>query len=75
MARKAGALILCWVVGLIGAIVLAPFSTIALGIAVGSVLTAIVMGLTVKWSVRAMVDETVGDIEAMNEQLDTERKL
>jgi hypothetical protein len=69
MVRKAGALITGWILALIVSIVMAPFSTFFGGVVVGSLVSVVTLGLALKWSIRGMIDETIADVEDMQEQL------
>lgn len=70
MVRKVSTLIFAWVLGLVASIVMAPFSMFFAGAVVGALVTAVAMGLAVKWSIKNMLDSTMADVERMQEQLE-----
>lgn len=68
-STKAGIVILLWGVSFLSSIVLAPFYPIAGGFAIGAIVTAAALVLTVKWSIEEMLTDTFSGIEEMQKQL------
>jgi hypothetical protein len=68
-ASQAVIVILGWCVGIISTLLFAPFSQIALGIVIGAVATAAVLGLAVKLSIDGLFQDTAASIDSMNESL------
>jgi len=68
--HKAGAIVIGWIVGFVASIALAPFYTIFAGVAAGALLTAVVFGLAIRWSMRGMVDDVTEEIETVQENLE-----
>jgi len=69
-SRKAGAGIIAWSLGFIASVILAPFYPIFGGVAAGALLTALTLAFVVKWSLEGLMDDTMSNIEQMQEKID-----
>lgn len=69
MVRKAPAAIILWALLVVGSAVLSVVSPIFAGVAVGAVVSAILLLLAVKWSIEDLVTNQMNSIDQMEEAL------
>lgn len=67
--RRAGALVSLWSVVTLVSVTLSPFTPIALGIAIGSIVTAIVLGISVKLMTETISEQMMSAVD----DIDTEQ--
>lgn len=68
-SKKAAITIVVWSVLFLVSSVFAPIHPFLAGVAVGSALTAIMLLLTVKWSIEGMLTDTADTVEEIQDTL------
>lgn len=63
-------MIISWSVLLLGCLVLSVWYPVFGGVAIGAIVTALMLGLAIKWGSEAMMDGMVNDLESVSEHLD-----
>jgi len=69
MSIKMTTIIGLWTVGVVGSLLLSPMSTLFAGIAIGAILTAVALLVVVKWGLKDMIDNTMGDVKEMSDNV------
>lgn len=70
MERKAPAAIIAWAALVVGSAVLAVFEPIFIGVTIGSIMSAMLLLLAVKWSMEDLVSDQMSSINHMEDMLD-----
>lgn len=75
VSNRAGTAIIVWAVAILASVALIPVHVFFAGVVVGSLLTAGLLTLVVKWSIEGMLSQSASDIEQMNETLGKQELL
>lgn len=70
---KAGLAVLIWTTVFLVSLILATTHVFFVGFVAGSIVTALSLALTVKWSIEGLLSDTFEGVEEMQEQLEEQR--
>lgn len=68
-STRAGVLLLLWSITVVLSLLMAPFSTIAAGYAIGSIVSAGAVLLVIRWSVQDMLQGAMDNITQVEDQM------
>lgn len=66
---KLGATIILWAAIVVGSLLLSPVSGIFIGVAVGSILTALLLGISVRWGIKLLSENMFSSVDTLSENL------